>query len=104
MRHLLEVYDENNAPPTDVLQKLFLHKLRVYATTILATSLKTNLDSLALQADNVVAALSQTFSQSTASPQQQLINEIFDQKLKKPLMHFPTSNTRTQQPPWQKES
>ena len=104
MRHLLEAIDESNTQTTAVLRKLFLDKLPLQTRTILAASLETNLDSLALRADEVVAALSQTSSLSTAPPQQQLICKTFDQKLNKIIDALQTSNTRIQQqqPPRQK--
>ena len=83
MRQLLEAYDDDNTQTSAVLIKLFLDKLPQQARTILAENFETNLDLLALRADEVVAALSQTSSQTNAPSQQQLINEIFDQKLNK---------------------
>ena len=76
MRQLLEAFDADNAQTNAVLKKLFFDKLPQQARTILAANLETNLDVLALRADEVVAALSQTSNQTNA--QQQLINEIFD--------------------------
>ena len=83
MRQLLETYDVNNTQTNAVLRKLFLDKLPTQVCTILAVSLESDLDALALCADEVVAALCQTSTQSHTSSQQQLINEILDQKLNK---------------------
>ena len=99
MRHLLEAYDADNAQTNAVLKKLFLDKLPQQARTILAANLETNLDVLALRADEVVAALSQTSNQTDA--QQQLINEIFDQKLNKIIETLQAPNTTTQHTPRQ---
>ena len=96
MRHLLEAYDVSNTQTIAVLRKLLLDK-PLQAKTILAASLETNLDSLALRADEVVAALSQTSSQSTAPPRQQLFNEIFYQNLNEIIDALQTSNTRNPQ-------
>ena len=75
---------------------LFLDKLPKQARTILVANLETNLDLLALLADEVVAALSQTSSHTNAPSQQQLINEIFDQKLNKIIKTLQAPNTTTQ--------
>ena len=99
MRQLLEAYDADNAQTNAVLKKLFLDKLPQQARTILAANLETNLDVLALRADEVVAALSQTSNQTDA--QQQLINEIFDQKLNKIIETLQAPNTTTQHTPRQ---
>ena len=99
MRQLLEAYDADNAQTNAVLKKLFLDKLPQQARTILAANLETNLDVLALRADEVVAALSQTSNQTDA--QQQLINEIFDQKLNKIIETLRAPNTTTQHTPRQ---
>ena len=99
MRQLLEAYDADNAQTNAVLKKLFLDKLPQPARTILAANLETNLDVLALRADEVVAALSQISNQTDA--QQQLINEIFDQKLNKIIETLQAPNTTTQHTPRQ---
>ena len=99
MRQLLEAYDADNAQTNAVLKKLFLDTLPQQARTILAANLETNLDVLALRADEVVAALSQTSNQTDA--QQQLINEIFDQKLNKIIETLQAPNTTTQHTPRQ---
>ena len=52
---------------------------------------------MALRADEVVAALCQTSTQSHTSSQQQLINEIFDQKLNKIIETQQTPAARIQQ-------
>ena len=65
-------------------------------------NLETNLDLLALRADEVVAALSQTSSQTNAASQQQLINEIFDQKLNKIMETLQAPNTTTLHTPRQR--
>ena len=101
MRQLLEAYDADNTQTNAVLKKLFLDKLPKQAKTILAANLETNLDLLALSADDVVAALSQTSSQTNVPSQQHLINEIFDQKLNKIIETLQALNTTTQHTPRQ---
>ena len=99
MRLLLEAYDANNAQTNAVLRKLFLDKLPAQARTILAASLESNLDSLALRADEVVAALSQTSNPTgSTSHQQQLINEIFDTKLNKIIDALQQKSATNDQP------
>ena len=100
-RQLLEAYDADNTQAKAVLKKFFLDKLPKQARTILAANLETNLDLLALRADEVVAALSQTSNQTNAPSQQQLINEIFDQKLNKIIATLQAPNTTTQHTPRQ---
>ena len=97
MRQLLEAYDVKNTQTNAVLRKLFLDKLPTQARTILAVSLESDLDVLALRADEVVAALYQTSTQSHTSSQQQLINEIFDQKLNKIIETLQKPAARIQQ-------
>ena len=101
MRQLLEAYDADNTQTNAVLKKLFLDKLPQQPRTILAANLETNLDLLALRADEVVAALSQTPSQTNLPSQQQLINEFFDQKLNKIIETLQAPNTTTQHTPRQ---
>ena len=101
MSQLLEAYGADNTQTDAVLKKLFLDKLSKQARTILAANLETNRDLLALRADEVVAALSQTSSQTNAHLQQQLINEIFDQKLNKIIKTLQDPNTTTQHTPRQ---
>ena len=103
MRLLLEAYDVNNTQTNAVLRKLFLDKLPTQACTVLAVSLESDLDALALRADEVVAALCQTSTQSHTSSQQQLINEIFDQKLNKIIETLQMPAARIQQPSSQYE-
>ena len=62
-----------------------------------------DLDTLALRADEVVAALCQTSTQSHTSSQQQLINEIFDQQLNKIIEILQMPAARIQQPSSQYE-
>ena len=59
MHLLVEAYNVTNTQINAVLQKLFLDKLPAQARTILAGSLETNLDSLALRTNEIMAALSQ---------------------------------------------
>ena len=80
MRQLLEAYDVTNSKTNTVLRKLFLDKLPAQARTILAGSLENDLDSIALRANEIMAALSQNTITLHSSSKQQLINEIFDQK------------------------
>ena len=101
MRQLLEAYDADKTHTNEVLKKLFLDKLPQQARTILAANLETNLDLLALRADEVVEALSQTPSQTNVPSQQQLINEIFDQKLNKIIQTYQAPNTTMQHTPRQ---
>ena len=101
MRQLLEAYDADNTQTNAVLKKLFLDKLPQQARTILVANLEMNLDLLAVRADEVVAALSQTSSQTIAPSQQQLINEIFDQKLNEIIEALQAPNTTTQHTPRQ---
>ena len=65
MRQLLKAYDVKNTQTNAVLRKLFFDKLPTQARTILAVSLESDLNALALRADEVVAALCQTSTQST---------------------------------------
>ena len=95
MRQLLEAYDTDNTQTNEVLKRLFLNKLPQQARTILAANLEANLNSLSLRADEVVAALSQASSQNNAPSQQQLINEIFDQKLNKIIETLKVPNMTT---------
>ena len=83
MRQLLDAYDAHNPQTNAVLRKLFLHKLPAEVRGILAASLETNLDTLATRADEVIAALAQNQFSQGASTSQQLINQLFDQKLNK---------------------
>ena len=83
MRQLLEAYDVTNLQTNAVLRKLFLDKLPAQAHTILAGSLKNDLDSFAFRTNEIMAALSQKNNTFHSSFKQQLINEIFDQKLNK---------------------
>ena len=55
LRHLVKAYDLSIANHS-CFEKLFLDKLPDQARTILAASVETNLDSLALRADEVVTA------------------------------------------------
>ena len=103
MRQLLEAYDVKNTQTTAVLWKLFFDKLPTQALTILAVSLESDLDTLVLRANEVVAALCQTSTQSHTSSQQQLINEIFDQKLNKIIKILQMLAARIQQPSSQYE-
>ena len=103
IRQLLEAYDVKNTQTNAVLRKLFLDKLPTQARTILAVSLERDLDALALRADEVVAALCQTSTQSHTSSQQQLINEIFGQKLNKIIEALQMPAARIQQPSSQYE-
>ena len=57
---LPEAYDVKIRQTNAVLRKLFLDKLPTQARTILAVLLESDLDALALRADEVVAALCQT--------------------------------------------
>ena len=92
MRQLLEAYDVNNTQINAVLRKLFLDKLPIQARTILAGSLETDLYSLALPADELMAAFSQNTHAFHSISNQQLINEIFDQKLNKNFEALKTPN------------
>ena len=83
MRQLLDAYDAHNLQTNAVLKKLFLDKLPPEITGILAASLETNLDSLATRANEVIAALAQNQFSQRPSTSQQLINQLFDQKLNK---------------------
>ena len=83
MRQLLDAYDAHNPQTNAVLKKLFLDKLPPEVRGILAASLETNLDSLATRADEVIAALAQNQFSQRPSTSQQLINQLFDQKLNK---------------------
>ena len=103
MRQLLEAYDVKNTQTNAVPRKLFLDKLPTQARTILAVSLESDLDALALRANEVVAALCQTSTQSHTSSQQQLINEIFDQKLNKIIETLQMPAARIQRPSSQYE-
>ena len=103
MRQLLEAYEVKNTQTNAVLRKLFLDKLPTQARTILTVSFESDLNALALRADEVVAALCQTSTQSHTSSQQQLINEIFDQKLNKIIETLQMPAARIQQPPLQCE-
>ena len=100
-RQLLEAYDADNTQTNAVLKKLFLDKLPKQAKTILAANLETNPELLAQSANEVVAALCQTSSQTNAPSQQQLINKIFDQKLNKIIETLQAPNTTTQHTPRQ---
>ena len=97
MRQLLEAYDVKKTQTNAVLRKLFLDKLPTQARTILAVSSESDLDALAFRADEVVATLCQTSTQSHTSSQQQLINEFFDQKLNKIIETLQMPAVRIQQ-------
>ena len=81
MRELLGAYDPTNHQTNALLKKLFLDKLPPQARSILAENLDTNLNILAIQADEILLALNDTNNSFTSS--QKLINEIFDQRLNK---------------------
>ena len=88
-----------NTQTNAILRKLFLDKLPTQARTILAVSLESDLDALALRADEAVAALYQTSTQSHTFSQQQLMNEIFDNKLNKIIKTLQMPATRIEQSP-----
>ena len=77
-RYLLDAFNTSDSPSQAVLRKLILDKLPVQVRTILAGSFDTNLDSIALRADEIMAA---SKSSNTANSPQRLINEILDQGL-----------------------
>ena len=88
MRQLLEAYAVTNSQTNAVVRKLFLDKLPAQARTILIGSLENNLNSLALREDEIMVALSQNTITFHSSSKQQLINEIFDQKLNKTIEQY----------------
>ena len=78
MRYLLDAFNTSDSQSQAVLRKIFLDKLPVQVRTILAGSFDTNLDFIALRADEIMAA---SKSSNTTNSPQRLINEIFDQRL-----------------------
>ena len=78
MRYLLDAFNTSDSQSQAVIRKLFLDKLPVQVRTILAGSFDTNLDSIALRADKIIAA---SKSSNTTDSPRRLINEIFDQFL-----------------------
>ena len=78
MRYLLDAFNTSDFQSQAVLRKLFLDKLPVQVRTILAGSFDTNLSSIALRADEIMAA---SKSSNTANSPKRLINKILDQRL-----------------------
>ena len=76
IRQPLEAYDVTNSQTNAVLRKSFLDKLPAQVRTILAGSLENDLNSLALRADETMAASSQNYNTFHLSSKQQLINEV----------------------------
>ena len=83
MRQLLDAYDAHNSQTNAVFKQIYLDKLPAEVRGILAASLEINLNSLATRADEVIAALAQNKFSQGACTSQQLINQLFDQKLNK---------------------
>ena len=99
MRYLLDAFNTSDSQSQAVLRKLFLDKLPVQVRTILAGSFDTNLDFIALRADEIMAA---SKSSNTTNNPQRLINEIFDQRLNQlaaTLHNSPQPQFASPQPP-----